>query len=312
MRIAVVGAGALGSVVGVLLLEAGLDTVFVERDHDKVRLIRENGLWLEGVSGERIVRPAIYQDLSEAGLIDLALVLVKSYDTRSAISTLEQILPGSGLVLTLQNGIGNYETLDEAFPGRVLLGTTTMGAMYLAPGRYRHTGFGSTHFGETDGTIRERTRAIGSVLEKMNSGPVHVVDNAVGCVWSKLIINAAINAPCTLLAIRNGRLPETDSGKELIYKIVSECLMIVRAKGIGLIFEDPADQVIGVCRGTSENINSMLQDILAGRPTEIDFINGALAREAEELGFAAPVNKTLALLIKARETKEQERVPTPA
>ncbi|MCX5860818.1 MAG: ketopantoate reductase family protein [Deltaproteobacteria bacterium] len=312
MRIAVVGAGALGSVVGVLLLEAGLDTVFVERDHDKVRLIRENGLWLEGVSGERIVRPAIYQDLSEAGLIDLALVLVKSYDTRSAISTLEQILPGSGLVLTLQNGIGNYETLDEAFPGRVLLGTTTMGAMYLAPGRYRHTGFGSTHFGEADGTIRERTRAIGSVLEKMNSGPVHVVDNAVGCVWSKLIINAAINAPCTLLAIRNGRLPETDSGKELIYKIVSECLMIVRAKGIGLIFEDPADQVIGVCRGTSENINSMLQDILAGRPTEIDFINGALAREAEELGFAAPVNKTLALLIKARETKEQERVPTPA
>lgn len=303
MRIAVVGAGSIGSVIGVLLLEAGVDTVFVENDQDKVRLIREEGLWLEGVSGERLVHPAIFQDPSEAGLVDLAVVLVKSYDTRSVTSTLKQIVSPNGVALTLQNGIGNYETLDEALPGRVLLGATTMGAMTSGPGRFRHTGFGSIHFGEGDGTVRERTEAVGSVLRKMNSGPVHVVDNAVGCVWSKLIINAAINAPATLLSIPNGRMPETDFGRALIHDIVSECLMLVKAKGITLIFDDPEQQVLDVCKGTSGNINSMFQDILAKRRTEIDFINGALAREAEKQGLSAPVNKTLTLLVKALETQ---------
>ena len=312
MRIAVVGAGSLGSVIGVLLEEAGLDPVFIEQDGNKVRLIREKGLWLEGVSGERLVHPAIFQDPSEVGIVDLSMVLVKSYDTQSVLSTLEQILPGKGLVLTLQNGIGNFETLNQAFPGRVLLGTTTMGAMTLAPGKFRHTGFGNIHFGEADGTIRERTRAVASVLEKMNSGPVHLVDNAMGCVWSKLIINAAINGPATLLRVRNGRLPETVPGRELIHNIVSESLAIVQAKGISLIFDDPEGQVIAVCKGTSENINSLYQDILAGRRTEIDFINGALAREAEGLGFFAPVNKTLTLLIKALEIPHQERVTDQA
>lgn len=304
MRIAIVGTGSLGSVIGVLLLEAGQDTIFIEKDPDEVQFIRQNGLWLEGVSGERLVRPPIFHDSSEAGLVDLALVLVKSYDTGSVVSTLEHMLGPDSIALTLQNGIGNYETLSKAFPDRVLLGTTTMGAMTLGPGRFRHTGFGAIHFGEGDGTIRERTQAVGSVLQTMNGGPVHVVDNAIGCVWSKLIINAAINAPATLLRIPNGRLPETDPGRNLIHDIVSECMTLVRAKGITLIFEDPEQQVLNVCKGTYGNTNSMLQDILAKRPTEIDFINGSLAREAQRLGLSAKVNKTLALLVGALEVQK--------
>ena len=309
MRIAVVGAGALGSVVGSLLHESGLDPVLIERDPEEVRLVREQGLWLEGVSGDRSIKPRIVAEASEAGSIDLALVLVKSYDTAAAIPTLKLILSSDGLILTLQNGIGNYETLNEAAPGQVLLGTTTMGAMTLGPGRFRHTGFGQTHFGESDGSIRDRTRAVGAVLEKMNGGPVHVVDNAVGCVWSKLIINAAINAPATLLRVRNGDLPASRGGKELIHEIVEECLTIVRAKGLSLIFDDPEATVITVCEGTSGNVNSMFQDIRAGRRTEIDFINGAIAREAEHLGILAPVNRTLSLLIKALEAASAKKVP---
>jgi len=308
MRIGVVGAGALGSVVGGLLLEAGHDVLLIERNEDEVALVREQGLWLEGVSGERLLRPEIVSDPSEASAVDLVLVMVKSYDTEAATRAVKEILSHDGVVLTLQNGVGNFEVLEKAFPGRVLMGTTTMGAMTLGPGRFRHTGFGVTHLGEPDGSTRERTTKVAEALQEMNGGPVHVVDNAVGCVWAKLIVNAGINAPGTLLRLRNGDIPRTESGRRLIHDIVLECLSVVEAKGIRLIFDDPEERVLAVCEGTAANINSMFQDVLAGRRTEIDFINAAVAREAEVLGVSAPVNKTLSLLIKALEGTTEQRV----
>jgi 2-dehydropantoate 2-reductase len=308
MRIAIVGAGALGSVFGGLLIEAGLDTVLIERNKEDVRVVAEKGLHLEGVSGDRILPARIVSDPSEVGGAHLVLVVVKSYDTRAAAETVRRALSPDGVVLTVQNGIGNFETLNEAFPGRVLLGTTTVGAMTLGLGHFRHTGFGETHFGEADGKILDRTRAVAEVLERMKAGPVHIVDNAVGCVWSKLIVNAAINAPGTLLRVRNGDLPSSESGRRLIHEIVEECAAIVRAKGINLIFDDPEGRVLAVCEGTAANINSMYQDVLAGRRTEIDFINNALAEEADRLGVAAPVNRTLALLIKSLEATADCRV----
>jgi 2-dehydropantoate 2-reductase len=312
MRVGIVGAGALGSVIGGLLSENGVETILVERDREQVRVIKENGLWLEGVSGDRFIKPKIVWDPAEAGKVDLALVLVKAYDTSGAIPTIQSILSGEGVVLTVQNGIGNYETLEAAFPERVLLGTTTIGAMALERGKFRHTGIGPTHLGEPDGAIRARTLSVASVLEKMNAGPVHAIENAVGSVWSKLIINAAINAPATLLRLRNGDLPSSQAGKELIHDIVEECLTIVRAKGIRLIFDDPEERVITVCKGTAGNINSMFQDIVAGRRTEIEFINAALAGEAHSMGLAAPINRTLAGLIKALEATADKRVTMSA
>lgn len=301
MRIGIVGSGALGSVLGGLLIEAGHDTIMVERDENEVRLVMEKGFWLEGVSGERSIKPNIVSLNSEVLPVDLAIMVVKSYDTQEATNTVRRLLGEEGVVLTLQNGIGNYEILEMAFPGKVLLGTTTMGAMTIAPGKFRHTGFGSITFGEPDGITRDRTRAIKNVLLSMSGGPVSVVDNVIGCVWSKLIVNAAINAPATLIKLRNGDLPSTQDGRYLIHNIVDECLAVVRAKRIKLILDDPESYVIEVCKGTAPNINSMFQDILASRKTEIDFINGAIAREAEALGLSAPVNKTLALMIKMLE-----------
>jgi 2-dehydropantoate 2-reductase len=260
------------------------------------------------VSGERVVTPSIATDPGAAGKADLVVVLVKSYDTASATQAVKEILADDGVVLTLQNGVGNYEILNEAFPDRVILGTTTMGAMTLGQGTIRHTGFGDTHVGEADGTIRQRTRNVGALLETMRGGGVHVVDNAVGCVWSKLIINAAINAPATLLRVRNGDLPATDAGRSLIHEIVEECRAVVSALGISLLFDDPEERVVTVCKGTAANINSMFQDVLAGRRTEIDFINGAVARAGEGVGVATPVNRTLARLIKALEAPDVERV----
>lgn len=301
MRIGIVGSGALGSVIGGLLIEAGYDVTMVERDDREVELVRSDGFYLEGVSGERQIRPKIVGCESKIDPVDFAIVLVKSYDTQEAAKTLSGFLAPDGIVLTLQNGVGNFEILESVFPGRVLLGTTTMGAMTLGPGKFRHTGRGVTTFGEPDGQVRDRTLAVKDALEKMNGGPVSIVDNAIGCVWSKLIVNASINAPATLLRLRNGDLATCDEARSLIHEIVEECLSVVRAKHLKLVFDDPEGHVIDVCKGTATNINSMFQDILAGRKTEIDFINGAIYREASSLGLPAPVNKTLTLMIKALE-----------
>ncbi|MEW6351099.1 MAG: 2-dehydropantoate 2-reductase [Thermodesulfobacteriota bacterium] len=309
MRIAIVGTGALGSVLGGLLLAAGQDVFLVERDAAHVELIRKQGLSMEGVSGERVLHPPISTDSRDAGTADLVLVLVKAYDTEGATSTVEQLLGSDGAVLTLQNGVGNHEILDRAFPGRVMLGTTTIGALALAPGKVRHTGFGVTHLGEADGSLSERAQRAAEALRSMSAGDVHVTDNAVGCVWSKLLINAAINAPATLLRVRNGDLPCTQAGKELIHEIIAESLRIVQAKGVSLISDDPEGRVLAVCQATAGNICSMFQDILAGRRTEIDFINGALAREGDAAGIPTPVNLTLARLISALESTGTVRVP---
>jgi 2-dehydropantoate 2-reductase len=308
MRTAIIGAGALGSVLGGLLTEAGVKTILIERDPNEVETIRTKGLWLEGVSGERLIFPEITANANEAGPCDLVLTLVKSYDTAAAGPNVGQALGRDGVVLTLQNGIGNFETLEAAFPGRVILGTTTVGAMRLDAGKYRHTGFGQTHIGEISGQVTKRVEAVVETLSKTNAGPVHVTDNAAGGVWSKLIINAAINAPATLLRLRNGDLPGSDAGRELIHTIVQECLEIVRKRNVKLIFEDPEAVVLEVCKGTATNICSMFQDILAGRRTEIDFINGALADHADSLKIPAPVNRTLYQLIKALESCRKVQV----
>jgi 2-dehydropantoate 2-reductase len=236
------------------------------------------------------------------------IVLVKSYDTAGAIPLVEKILAPEGVVLTLQNGIGNFEILEKAFPKRVLLGTTTIGAMTVAKGKARHTGLGQTHLGQPDGSITPRAEKVVATLGRMNAGPVHVTDNAMGSVWSKLMINASINAPATLLRVRNGDLPATESGRELIHKIVAEGLAVAKAKGIKLLFEDTEGQVLAVCKGTAPNINSMFQDILASRRTEIDFINGALAREGALVGVPTPINETLALLMRSLESTASVRV----
>ncbi len=308
MRIGIIGAGALGSVLGGLLTEAGVDTILVERDSDEVSRMREQGLRLEGITGDRTIKVEIFNTPEEAGTVDLVLVIVKSYDTAGAINSVKKLLNPNGVVLTLQNGVGNFEILNEYFSGRVLLGITTIGAMTVAKGVFRHTGKGPIHFGEADGTVRERTRQVADVLKRMNAGDVEITTNAMGSVWSKVIINAAINAPGTLLRVRNGDLPSTQEGRKLISEVVQECKKIIDAKAIQLIFDDPEARVLAVCEGTAPNLNSMLQDVIAGRRTEIDFINGALAVEGEKLGVETPVNRTLTLLIKMLEGTAGSRV----
>ncbi len=306
MRVGIVGAGALGSVLGGLLTEKGVDTVLYERDPAEVDLITRDGLTMEGVSGDRVVRPHV-RNSPEANDRDLVLVLVKTYDTVAALAAIGKALSSEGVILTLQNGIGAFDVLDEAYPGRVLLGTTTIGAMSVGKGKVRHTGNGTTSLGEIDGAVTPRAQKVADILSRMDAGPVHTTDNALGGAWSKLMVNAAINAPATLLRVRNGDLP-TAAGQKLIHEIVAEGVAVAHAKDIRLLQDDPEAFVLKVCEMTAPNLNSMFQDIAAGRRTEIQYINGAIVAEGERLGTSVAVNRALTLLIRTLEATTDVRV----
>jgi 2-dehydropantoate 2-reductase len=308
MRVAVIGAGALGSVFGALLHEAGIDTVLIERDKKCVELVQREGLNLEGVSGDRIVHLNMVQDPARIEKADLALVMVKAYDTEAAIPTIAAAIKDEAAVLTLQNGVGSFEILERAFPSRALLGTTTVGAMTVGANSFRHTGFGDTALGEPEPMVSERADAIARLLNGARLGKAYATDNAMGSVWSKLILNCAINPTGALLRLRNGDIPRSPQGERLMGEIVDECVSVIKRKGIKLLFDEPGKKALEVCASTSGNINSMFQDILAGRRTEVDFINGAIAREGKALGVAVKVNETMALMIKALESTADLRV----
>ncbi len=308
MRVAIVGAGALGSVFGGLLHEAGIDVTLIERNQKTVEYVRSEGLKLEGVSGSRTIPVKIEGANSKVDSADLVIVMVKTYDTRSAIDTISKALGPEGIVLTLQNGVGAFDILEEAFPGRTLLGTTTVGAMALESESCAHTGFGDTVLGEPDSRLSQRAQTVADLIDKAELGSAKASDNAMGAVWSKLVINCSINAPGTLLRLKNGDIPSSDYGKRLIKEIVEECVEVMDKKGVSLTFDNPMERVLGICESTAGNINSMFQDIKAGRRTEMDFINGAVVREGEALGVNVKVNETLALMIKALESTMDIRV----
>jgi len=188
----------------------------------------------------------------------------------------------------------------EAFgEDRVLGGTTAQGANITAEGVVRHAGVGETVIGEpAGGTGRAETVAAIFNNAGIETGTTVELDSVI---WSKLAINAAINPLTALLDVKNGRLAESEHTKELMRLAASEVAEVCERKGARLLFDDPFEKALAVANATGDNVSSMLSDVRAGRRTEVDRICGAVTNEAEGLGMDAPVNRTLRLLIKAKE-----------
>ena len=191
MRIAVVGAGAMGSLFGGLLAEAGEDVVLVDIWEEHVRAINERGLHIKGVSGDRVVRVRATTKHAEVGVVDLVLFQVKSYATEKAIRDALPMIGERTVVLTLQNGLGNVEKI-AAVVGRerVLAGTTAHGATVLGPGEIYHAGRGPTVIGEVDGRITDRVKAIAATFNRAGI-ETEVTDNIMGAIWTKMLANVA-------------------------------------------------------------------------------------------------------------------------
>jgi 2-dehydropantoate 2-reductase len=300
MRIAMIGAGAMGSVYGGLLQRAGEDVTLIDSRAEQVAAIAEHGLRLTGVSGEHRVRPRAAGIDEVLPPFDLAIIFVDANATAAAAAQAARRLAPEGCAVTLQNGIGNVEALVDALGhSRVLAGVTMNSANAPGPAQADHSHAGPTWVGELGGGRSERLAALVEVLTRAGL-ETRVTDDPMAQIWNKFLLNCAINPLCALTGLRPGNIPETPALARLQERIVEEMLAVVRAKGIRLPDPDPLATIKAHCVGRF-NRPSMLQHVEQGRRTEIDALNGAVVREAAALGLSAPYNDAIACAVKGLE-----------
>ena len=306
MRIVVIGAGAMGGLFGGKLAAAGNDVLLYDTWSEHVAAIERLGLSIEGVDNT-VVRyrvRATDQPPREIAGAELILVQVKGYDTYESLRIFNGHLNPETFVLSLQNGLGNLEQMRQALPGhhRILLGTTAHGSTVLGPGRIRHAGKGATIIGDPaiTATPRFQLAPIRAAFQKAGF-ETDIATNVHSAIWAKLISNVAINPLTALTGLRNGELLDDPRIVSMMEAVIAEALAVMEAAGVPPAVEDFYQHARRVMETTRPNVSSMLQDIRAGRKTEIDSINGAVARLGAELGVATPVNTWLTALVQHRE-----------
>ena len=306
MKIAIIGSGAMGSLFGGRLSLAGNDVVLFDVYREHVDAVNRDGLAIEqaGTGELTLCRPRASTDPQSVRGSDVMIVFVKSTSTADAARQFVEFARGDTIVLTLQNGLGNEAIIRECFGAdRTAAGVTSQGATFLGPGKIRHAGRGPTHIGMADG----RTQRLAPLSAALNEAgfETHVEGDVAGLIWSKLIVNVGINALTAIMNQPNGRLNDFEETRAVMADLVAEALAVARARGVRITHTDSLATVSEVAKKTGANRSSMLQDFDRKRPSEIDFINGAIVREAAELGVPVPVNATLTRLIKALEKARQ-------
>ncbi|MBW2200173.1 MAG: 2-dehydropantoate 2-reductase [Deltaproteobacteria bacterium] len=297
MHFLIVGPGAMGCLFAAGLKRAGCDVTLWDYKKERAEQINRQGIVVEGIRGaytEKVLTVTGNLPLPP----DVVLMCVKSYSTRDAGQAIKPWLEPKTAIVTLQNGVGNVEILEQMF-GReaVFGGTTAEGATLLGPGKIRHAGQGETIVGpggKPENIVEKIVSSFGQAGFQARSAD-HVDD----FIWGKLIINVGINALSAITKLKNGRLPELHSTRQIMAEAVKEAVVVATAKKIQLPYPNPFDRVLEVCRATAGNVSSMLQDVLNEKTTEVDFINGAIVREGNLFGIPTPVNFTLTSLVLA-------------
>ena len=293
MRLLIAGTGAMACLFAARLSSAGNEVTVLGSWPEGLAALRQSGVRLQDLDGNRHQYSVEVMDGSATGgNFSHCLVLVKSWQTERVANQLGRCLSENGVVLTLQNGLGNDELLKAALnPERVLLGVTTVGARMLEPGHVQFTGSGKVFLG-----AHPHLGGVPELLQKAGFS-VEVVSDPVSLLWGKLVINAAINPLTALLRVPNGELLERPAARELLAQAAQEAASVARMQGISLPYPDPVIAVEEVARNTSGNYSSMLQDVIRNAVTEIDAINGAIVRVGEHLGVPTPVNRILWKLV---------------
>ena len=294
-NILIAGTGALATLFSARLTQAGNRVTLLGTWKEGIAALRKDGARLIDTNGnEHQFEVQATDDPLDCVGAKHALVLVKAWQTERAAEQLRECLAKDGLAVTLQNGLGNYETLTQSLgSNRVALGTTTTGATLLGPGLAKAGGEGIVSI--------EQHQAISPIEAALRSANfnVHIVDDAQSLVWGKLVINAAINPLTALLRVTNGELLERPSALEMMGTLACEAAQVAKAENVDLPFDDPIAAAEDVARKTSANRSSMLQDVLRNAPTEIDAICGAVVNAGKKHGINTPANWACWKLIKA-------------
>lgn len=310
MKIAMIGAGAMGGSYGAALKRAGHDVTLVDIWEDHVEAIRRDGLLADGALGEHRVAFDVFTQPPADLNAELAIVFVDTNHTEDGAKAAKAALAGDGYAITCQNGIGNVEVLQEVIgKERVLGGSSMCSAARHGLGHVSLTHLDVTSIGEIDGEERERTRSLVKTLEDAGF-PTQIMADIEAKIWQKFILNCAFNALCATTGLRTGEMMHVPEMNALQDKILDEVMAVTEAKNIKLPDPDAVNK-IKVNGPKRMNKPSMLQHVMAGRKTEIDSINGALVREAQKLGIPTPYNEALVAILKGREQSQIRAIHEP-
>lgn len=300
--VTIVGTGAMATLFAARL-GRHVRIIMLGSWEDAVSAINHDGIHCDSGSGHQIIRVTATTDPAQCAGSQFALVLVKAWQTAQAASQLTSFLSPDGVALTLQNGLGNVESLTDALGAdRVALGTTTQGATLISPGHVREGGRGPIHAAEHP-RLTPLIKLLRSADFEVHLAPPSTLH---GLVWGKLVINAAINPLTAILRVPNGELLERPDALALVAAAAREAAAVAAAKGIPLPFPDPVARAREVAKATASNRSSMFQDILRGAMTEVEAISGAVVRAGQEAGVPTPVNEVLYRLVKSLHRNKAE------
>jgi 2-dehydropantoate 2-reductase len=300
-KVAVLGAGAVGGYFGGMLARAGVPVVMIGRP-SFVEAVRRSGLHIDSVHLQETVHPEASTELAAAAGADIVLFCVKTTDTVSVAKKLPAILPQDALILSMQNGVNNAEEIRAASGIAALPAVVYVAASVPTPGTIKHWGRGDLVIGpQNDRTEKVAPIFLGAKI------PCRISDNIEGELWTKLVWNCALNAISALGRVTYGEIPASADAKKLVEAAVYETLNVAHAKGVhppGL--EDPQAAIAGsykIAEQMSGTRSSTAQDLMRGKHTEIDSLNGFVARVGAELGVPTPVNHALYTLVKLYESE---------
>jgi len=301
VKIAVVGAGAMGSVYAGILGDAGNEVWAVDVWAEHVEAINRDGLTVDGASGKRTVRIRATSDPGDVGVCDLVVIATKARDVERAAERARPLLGPQTVVLPIQNGLGSADRIASVLGEEpVAIGVAGgFGASIVGPGHVHHNGWELVRLGERRGPATPRIHRVAEVWADAGFR-VQAYDDVEQLVWEKLIFNVTFSGTCAVLERTIGEVLDDASAWQVASACGSEAFAVARARGIALDFDDP----VAYARAFGEKIAgarpSMLLDVLAGRPCEIGVINGAIPPAAREVGLTAPVNEVVTALVRAK------------
>lgn len=300
LKVAVMGAGAVGCYYGAMLARAGHEVVLIARPQH-VQTIARDGLRLQTTRFDEQVRLAASSEPGAVQGAQLVLFCVKSGDTEAAGALIRPHLAPDALVLTLQNGVDNAERLRTVLPDHAVAAAVVYVAVEMAgPGFVRHHGRGELVI-EPVGSPSLSSAAVAQALIAAGV-PTEISSNVRGALWAKLILNCAYNAVSAIAQLPYGKTVVGAGIPDVMRDVVDECLAVAQAEGVQVAGD--AHAAVAQLAGSMPNqLSSTAQDLARGKPTEIDYLNGLIVRRGAALGVATPANRVLWALVKLLEGK---------
>lgn len=309
MKIGIVGAGVLGTIFSSLFSRAGFEVALIEIMEERIALIRKEGLVLNMPDGERVVtHPTITASPSEVGVCDVVMICVKGYHTASAAKSASPMVGPGTMLLSVQNGLGNLEEIAEIYgEERVVGGITAHSGMPVGLNEVRYVGglgpllvVGPYAGGEPEKFAPFVEKLIGSGLDVQSVADIQKV------MWKKLIANVSTNCISAVTGLTGAKAVKHAPTVELIRGLATELAAVAKAKGIDMPeLADPTAFALRAFESTKDNKISMLQDVEAGRPTEIGSLNEVIVREGRRLGIATPFNEAITYVVRGIEERNR-------